>query len=180
MLHLTIPPDDIPWEAWLIQLRQTAEKDLPLARRIALLRLIWQEAHHLCQGLIIRVEDLLGRGCFGPSPQATFRRDLAAVRQALRQAGHRLAYSRRSDQPGYYIEGRPLLDEKLRRLIAGAVAEVDPAQIAISRRLTPVQRFQQAHSMIRLAEQVVTYRLRQRQPHLGEEEARQIVRQGRN
>ena len=83
-----------------------------------------------------------------------FRRDIAAVRQALRQTGHRLLYRRRSDRPGYYVEGRPLLGEKLRRLIAGAVAEVDPEQIAISRRLMPAQRVQQAVSMIRIAEQV--------------------------
>jgi hypothetical protein len=143
MLDLTIPPDDIPWEVWLTQLRQLAEQDLPLARRIALLRLIWQEAYHRREGLIIRVEDLLGWGCFGPSPQAAFQRDIAVVRQVLREAGHRLLYSRQPDRPGYYIEGRPVLDEKLRRLIAGAVAEVDREQIAIYKRLKPAQRVQQ-------------------------------------
>ena len=88
MLDLTIPPDDIPWKLWLAQLRQMAEQDLPGARRIAMLRLIWQEAYHRREGLIIRIEDLLGRGCFGPSPQTTFQRDIAVVRQALREAGH--------------------------------------------------------------------------------------------
>ena len=36
-----------------------------------------------------------------------------------------------------------LLDDRLRRLIAGAVAEVDPRQIAIYRQLTAAQRMQQ-------------------------------------
>ncbi len=35
------------------------------------------------------------------------------------------------------------LDEKTKRQIANAVAEVDPAQMAITRNLTPAQRFQQ-------------------------------------
>lgn len=56
-----------------------------------------------------------------------------------------------------------MLDKQLRRLIAGAVAEVDPAQIAISQQLTPMQRFQQGYSMTKLAEQVTSYRRHQRQ-----------------
>lgn len=67
-----------------------------------------------------------------------------AVRQALARTGHRLAYSR--ERGGYYIEGRPALDERLLRLIAGAAAEVDPRQIAIYRQLSPAQRiWQLAH-----------------------------------
>jgi len=68
------------------------------------------------------------------------------------------------------------LDPKLKQLIAGAVAEIDREQLAITRRLTPAQRFQKAISMIRIAEQVATYRLRLRQPHLSESEARRLVR----
>jgi hypothetical protein len=89
---------------------------------------------------------MLGRGCFGLSPDAAFRRDIAVVRQTLARAGHHLAYSRRLDRPGYYIKGRPRLDEQLQKLIAGAAAEVDPAQIAIYRHLQPAQRiWQLAH-----------------------------------
>jgi hypothetical protein len=68
-------------------------------------------------------------------------------------------------------------DEAIRQApIAGAVAEVDPQQIAIFRRLTPAQRFEQAVSMIELAEQVAVYRLRQRHPELNEIEALRTVR----
>jgi hypothetical protein len=131
---------------WLAWLRETSERDVRVARRAALLRLIWQEAYLTREGLITRVEALLGQGCFGPSPPATFYRDIAAVRQALAEAGHRLAYSRRPARTGYYVEGRPLLDERLQRLIAGAVAEVDPEQITIYRQLAPAQRvWQVAH-----------------------------------
>jgi hypothetical protein len=68
---------------------------------------------------------------------------MAWLRHILADAGYRLAYSRRPDWPGYYIVGRPRLDERLRRLIMGAVAEVDPQQIAIYRRLGPAQRIWQ-------------------------------------
>lgn len=68
-------------------------------------------------------------------------------------------------------------DNALRQAeIAGAVAEVDPQQIAIFRRLTPAQRVEQAASMIELAEQVAAYRLRQRHPELSELEALRTVR----
>ena len=66
----------------------------------------------------------------------------------------------------------------MRREIAGAVAEIDLAQAAIARKLTPAERVQQAASMIEAAEQVSVYRLRQREPHLSEDEAYRIVRQG--
>lgn len=144
MSPLTLPSNDVPIAAWLAWLHEMAERDLPAARRAALLRLVWQEAYLTRQGLIARVEALLGRGCFGASPRSAFFRDMAAVRQALAEAGHRLAYSRQRDRKGYYVEGRPLLDEHLRRLIAGAVAEVDPRQIAIYRRLGRAQRVWQA------------------------------------
>lgn len=68
-------------------------------------------------------------------------------------------------------------DQALRQAqIAGAVAEVDPRQIAILRRLTPTQRFEQMQSMIDLVEGIAAYRLRQRQPELSEAEALRIVR----
>ncbi len=69
-----------------------------------------------------------------------------------------------------------VLDEKTKRQIANAVAEVDPAQMAITRNLTPAQRFQQMLSMIDFAEGVAAHRLRLRQPELSEAEALRIIR----
>jgi hypothetical protein len=66
--------------------------------------------------------------------------------------------------------------EDTRRIIAGAIAELDLQQIAVTRRLTPAQRFQEGLSMIRLAEQVGAYRLRLRRPELSEAEALRIIR----
>ncbi len=66
--------------------------------------------------------------------------------------------------------------ERQKREIAGAVAEVDPAQIVLSRHLTTAQKVQQAFSMIEFVEGIAAYRLRKRQPHLSEAMALQIVR----
>ena len=66
--------------------------------------------------------------------------------------------------------------EDTRQLIAGAIAELDLQQIAVTRRLTPAQRFQEGLSMIRLAEQVGAYRLRLRRPELSQAEALRIIR----
>jgi hypothetical protein len=75
------------------------------------------------------------------------------------------------------MNGNSNNDEALRQAqIAGAVAEIDPQQMAIVRRLTPAQRFEQMQSMIDLVEGIAAYRLRQRQPELGEAEALRIVR----
>lgn len=71
----------------------------------------------------------------------------------------------------------PKNDDAVRQAqIAGAVAEVAPQQIAILRRLTPAQRFQQMLSMIELVEGVAAYRLRQRRPELTEADALRMVR----
>jgi hypothetical protein len=76
------------------------------------------------------------------------------------------------------MNDRPVnrLDDHSRRLIAGAVAEIDPVQMAISSKLTAAQRFEQGVSMIRLAEQVGSYRLRLRRPELSEQEALFLIR----
>lgn len=68
------------------------------------------------------------------------------------------------------------IDAHQRDLIAGAVAEVDPRQMAITRRLTPAQRVQQMLSMIELVENIAAHRLCQRQPRLNKLEALRMVR----
>jgi len=69
-----------------------------------------------------------------------------------------------------------VFDEQTRRQIAGAIAEVDPAQMAVTRKLTAAQRFQQMLSMIDFVEGAAAYRLRLRQPELSEGESLRIVR----
>lgn len=69
-----------------------------------------------------------------------------------------------------------VVDARIRRMIAGAVAEIDLAQIAMLRQLTPAERFQQAVAMIGAAERVAAYRLQQRQPNLTSDLALLAVR----
>ena len=80
--------------------------------------------------------------------------------------------------PSYQRAEPIVVTERMRRQIAGAVAELDLQQLAITQRLTPAQRTWQAASMIDAAERVAAYRLRLREPELGEEEALHIVRGG--
>ncbi|MCY3709243.1 MAG: hypothetical protein OXG26_10125 [Caldilineaceae bacterium] len=68
------------------------------------------------------------------------------------------------------------LTDKQEREIAGALREVDPAQISVTRKLTTAQRTQQGLSMIRIAEQVASYRIRARRPELTEGKSLGLVR----
>ena len=78
-----------------------------------------------------------------------------------------------------YQRSKPFeLTDKVRKAIAGAIAEIDIEQMKILRTLTPAQRVQQALSMIEATEQVSAYRLRQREPELSEIDALRIVRGG--
>jgi len=63
------------------------------------------------------------------------------------------------------------LSERQKRQIAGAVAEVDDAQIAIWREMPTARRAQLALSMIHAGERVGTYRLRLRQPGMSQAQA---------
>lgn len=70
----------------------------------------------------------------------------------------------------------PGIDERTRTVIAGAVAEVDLAQIAILRQMTPAQRCRQALAMIDAAESVAVYRFHQQQRQLTQAQAIVAVR----
>jgi hypothetical protein len=83
----------------------------------------------------------------------------------MTQANHQLTQPVKRDRP------ITVVDDRMRKMIAGAVAEIDPAQIAILRKLTPADRVYQALSMIAFAENTSAYRLRKQQPGLSEAEA---------
>jgi len=80
--------------------------------------------------------------------------------------------------PSYQTSQTLVVDARIKRMIAGAFAEIDLAQIVILRTLTPAERFQQLTSMIAFAERVAVYRLRGREPQLSEQEAFYRVRCG--
>ncbi len=69
----------------------------------------------------------------------------------------------------------PLTDRQERE-IAGALRDIDPAQIAVTRTLTASQRAQQGLSMIRIAEEVAAYRTRTRIPEMSQGKALGLAR----
>lgn len=157
-------------------LRDAAARDRATARRVCLLRILWRERFLTRAGLMARVEGELGKGCFGRAAwKDTFYRDMRVVKQALKDAGYELAYSRRRDHSGYYIRGQPRINPELARVLDGSVAEVDPAQIAIFRRLGPAERFQQGCSISDTARRAVASRIQQKQPQLSFAEASRLI-----
>jgi hypothetical protein len=82
------------------------------------------------------------------------------------------------DNPSYRRKAPFVITERIRRQIAGAVAEIDLEQMAITAKLTPAERVRMAASMIDACERAGVTRLRQREPELSEEEALRSVRGG--
>jgi len=162
----------LPEGAGAALLADAAARDRATARRTLLTEILWRERFLTRAGLVARVEAKLGRGCFGAAAwEDTFYRDMRAVREAFRAAGQPLAYSRRTDRPGYYLQGRPALHPDVARALQGAVDEVDPAQLAVLQRLSPAARFYQGSTASDIARRAVAHRLRARRPELDEQEA---------
>lgn len=153
--------------AFDVLLKDAIRRDRATARRAALLKILQHERYLTREQLIVRVEDKLGKGCFGASAwKDSFYRDMQVVKRALTAAGHELAYSRSRKRPGYYLRGEPLVSAELSSILKGCVAQVDPAQIAILKRLTPAQRFRMGCEITDLAVSVVAHRIRLRNPEL--------------
>ncbi len=180
-MDIQIPPEEISPLSWLKQVRRagdpTGKLPVELLRRGLILRLIWFEPFLTEPGLTHRLHALLGRDCLGTSPDETIRQDIDAVRDWLTAAGHALCHSDDAAKPGYFVRGREQLGERMQRMIVGAVAEVDPAQLWVLRTLSVAQRFRQGGSMIDAAVQVGASRIRQRQPQVGREESLNMARQ---
>jgi hypothetical protein len=141
-------------------LHDAMQRDITTARRVALLEILWNERYLTRAHLIARVELRLGRGCFGASAwQDTFYRDLRIVKRAFDAAGYLLLYSRKKEQPGYYLDRQPALSSEIKQVLKGSAAEVDQRQIDIYRKLTFAERFYQGCSISDTARKVVAYRI---------------------
>lgn len=166
--------------ALAVLLEDAIKRDRTTARRSALLSILLQERYLTREQLLVRVEGRLGKYCFGGSAwEDTFYRDMQVVKRALLAAGHQLAYSRGLQLSGYYLRNRPPVTVELSTILEGSVAEVDPAQVAVLKRLSFKQRFQQGCDISNLARQVVAYRIRQRNPHLSQSDAQRMAIQER-
>jgi hypothetical protein len=85
------------------------------------------------------------------------------VKQAFQKTGRQIAFNR-GKMSGYYVVGHPALSSEVQALIKNAVAEIDPQQIEIYRRLSPAQRFRQGCAISDTARRVVAYRIQQDTP----------------
>ena len=161
-----------------VVLHDAIQRDITTARRIALLETLWNERYLTRSQLIARVELRLGKNCFGILAwEDTFYRDMHFVKQAFEAVGYPLLYSRRKEQPGYYLEGQPALLSEIKQVLKGSAAEVDQRQIDIYRKLSFAERFHQGCSISDTARKVVAYRIRQNNPKLSVMEANRMALQ---
>jgi hypothetical protein len=159
-------------------LHDAMQRDITTARRIALLDILWHERYLTRAQLIARVELQLGKNCFGLSAwEDTFYRDMCIVKQAFDVAGYRLLYSRKKQQPGYYLYGQLALSPEIKRVLKSSRSEVDQRQIDIYRKLSFAERFHQGCAISDTARKVVAYRIRQENPRLSDAEANRMALQ---
>ena len=153
-------------------------RDLPTARRVALLELLWNERFLTRAQLIARVDQKLGKNCFGKSAwEDNFYRDMRVVKQAFSAAGFHLAYSRSRQRNGYYLVDQPPLSPELSQLLKNSASEVDQRQIDIYLQLSIANRFHQGCAISDTARNVVSYRIRLENPGISPAEAHRLALQ---
>lgn len=168
----------LPHKANEFILQNINQHNLTTSRCMTLLQILWVERYLTRTQLIKRVEQRLGKGCFGTSAwQYTFYKDMRIVKQAFHSANYVLTYSRNKKQEGYYLQNQPALLPEFKQLIKASVAEVDIRQINIYRQLSFAVRFQQGCEISDTARNVVTYRIREENPQLSLQEAHQMALQ---
>ena len=110
-------------------------------------------------GLAWRLERTLGSDySWRDTSLLVFILDIRFVRKAFLAAGYKLGYSRKGERKGFCLRGEGEVSRELSTAISGAVSEVDPVQVEITRRLSPARRVQQGLSLTDLAHKVVRYR----------------------
>lgn len=163
---------DLPQRLSAVLLQDAARRELTTARRTRLSRILYHERYLTREQLIVRVEWLLGKDCFGKQAwKDSFYRDMHVVKRAFKAQGYDLKYSRKTGAEGYYLAGEPRISETLRRIIAGAAAEIDPKQMEVIHKLSLAERFEIGCSMSDAARDAKAYRLRLKNPELSETEA---------
>jgi len=159
-------------------LQDAIQRDIATARRVALLEILWNERYLTRAQLIARVERRLGKNCFVISAwEDTFYRDMRFVKQAFEAARYQLLYSRKMEQPGYYLAGQAALSSEFKQVLKGSMVEVDQRQIDIYRKLSFAERFHQGCFISDTARKVVAYRIRQENPKFSLVEANCIALQ---
>ncbi len=92
------------WSLRLAAMAGHMRIDKIAARRAALIDLLADGRPHPREEIWQMIASRLGEDCWGKLPQEALARDLAA----LRKGGIRIAYSRRPEVTGYYLQHPPL------------------------------------------------------------------------
>ncbi len=159
-MHTRLPVS-LPAEAESYLLLHAQKRSPKTARRVHLLQLLWRERYITREGLVQRVETMMGYACFGSKGwKDNFYRDMGVVKAALKCSGYVLQYSRNAQRLGYYLAGEPALHPDEEKAIRGALRELDQRQIEIYKRMSPAQKFAQACSITNLARKVSAVRSR--------------------
>jgi hypothetical protein len=167
---------EISTESLTVLLEDATARDRTTARRSALFKILFHERCLTREQLIVRVEGILGKGCFGEAAWIdTFYRDMRVVKRALDAAGYHLAYSRSKQRPGYYLRNQPSISTDMSEKIKGSVNEIDPSQITTLKKFSSKQRFQQGISISNLACAAVAHSIRQRNPQLSNAESHRLA-----
>jgi hypothetical protein len=170
----------LPQKCLEVLLLDVIERDLCVARRTTLIRILLHERFLTRDHLILRVESLLGKGCFGNMAwEDNFFRDMRVVKAAMKAAGYRVVYSRSLTRPGYFLHGQPSVSPELSEILRQSGLEVDSAQLKILRNMTPADRFRLGCSITDTARNAVAFRLRQSHPGMSLSEASYIASKGR-
>lgn len=124
----------------LLQLRLAAmaghmRTDQIAARRLALVDILADGKPHIREEIWQLVEKRLGQACWGKRANEALLRDVGV----LRSGGLRIAYSRRPDASGYYLQHSPLKQPKGKQYDA-----VNWSQVARIRQLSVPEKNQQA------------------------------------
>ena len=147
--------EEIPTKAQSFLLQDAEKRDRVTARRVYLVRALLRENYLSRETLIRRVEFLMGFKSFEEkSWEDTFYRDMRVVKQALKEAGFEVKYSRRKNESGYYLAGGSRLSIEVKKEIAGAIAELDEEQMKIYKDMSAAQKFYQATSIIDFGKRV--------------------------
>jgi len=143
----------------ILSLGQTTRGEASRVRRKHLLGFLYHQRYLTRKGLAWRLERTLGSDySWWDISFLVFILDIWFVRKAFLAAGYKLGYSRKGERKGFYLRGEGEVSRELSTAISGAVSEVDPVQVEITRRLSSAQRVQQGLSLTDLAHKVVRYR----------------------
>jgi hypothetical protein len=124
-------------------LEHEARHNPALRRRLAIITVLEQRGFTPWHGIVQHVENELGTGVFGKSPQARVWSDI----RALRDAGIVIGYSRIKGATGYYI-GLESVQEEIRTVIEQVFRDLDFEHLKRVAKAPPAQRMDSLFKMI--------------------------------